>query len=123
MFSAFRQFALRTVSSSSSTGRSNIGSNCVSVGLGGRLVLALQIHKYRQLILEDPTGAPDRLFRVDGAVGFDVKNQLIEVGTLFDPSALDVISHFVNGTEGGIELQPTDRPGLLLERHALAAGR
>src|SRR5271166_3737097 len=33
MFSALRQFALRTVSSSSSTGRSRIGSNCVSVAL------------------------------------------------------------------------------------------
>src|SRR5580698_5547059 len=31
MFSAFRQLALRTVSSSSSTGRSRMGSNCVSV--------------------------------------------------------------------------------------------
>src|SRR5258708_1206645 len=33
MFSALRQFALRTVSSSSSTGRSRMGSNCVSVAL------------------------------------------------------------------------------------------
>src|SRR6476469_7503547 len=33
MFSAFRQFAERTVSSSSSTGRSRIGSNCVLRGV------------------------------------------------------------------------------------------
>ena len=55
--------------------------------LGGGLFLALQVHEHRQLILEDAAGAADGLFRVDGAVGLDVQDQLVEVGALFNARA------------------------------------
>src|SRR5271170_6403423 len=46
--------------------------------LRGRLVLALQIDEHRQLVLEYSAGAANRLFGVDGAVGLDIENQLVE---------------------------------------------
>ncbi len=60
-------------------------------GFGGRLILALQVDEYRQLVLEDSAGAANRLFRVDGAVGFDIENELVEVGALLDTRAFHVV--------------------------------
>src|SRR5260370_38077312 len=77
-------------------------------GFGGRLILALQVDEYRQLVLEDSAGAANRLFRIDGAVGFDIENELVEIGALPDACAFDVIRDFAYRTERGVHLPTAD---------------
>ena len=91
MFSAFRQFAERTVSSSSSTGRSRIGSTWLVGHCADAVFLALQIDEHGQLVFQDAAGATNRFFRIDRAVGLDVDDQLVEVGALLDSSRFDVV--------------------------------
>src|SRR6266403_5375030 len=88
-------------------------------GLGGRLVLALQVDEYRELILQDSAGAANRLFRVDGAVGFDIENELVQVGALLDARALDVVRDLAHRAERGVQLQTADGARLFFEGHAL----
>nr|AKQ04395.1 hypothetical protein [uncultured gamma proteobacterium Rifle_16ft_4_minimus_5046] len=63
----------------------------------GRLALSLEVNEYRQLFLQDTAGAPDRLVRVDRAVGLDVDDQLVEIGTLLDTRGFDRIGHAPHG--------------------------
>jgi hypothetical protein len=66
-----------------------------------------------ELILQDRAGAPDRILRVDGAIGLDVEHQLVEVGALFDARRLDRVGHLANRAEGRVETQAADgRSGL-----------
>src|SRR5579863_237491 len=85
--------------------------------LGGSLFLALQVDEYRQLILENAAGAADGFLRIDGAVGLDVDDELVEVGALLDTRGIDRVGHAPYRREGSIELQTSDGAGLLLERH------
>src|SRR5688572_9592014 len=87
--------------------------------LGAGLFLALQIHEHRELILEDRAGAADGFFRVDGAVGLDVDDQLVEVGALFHAGGVDHVGDTAHGRERGIQLQSADRAALLFERGAV----
>src|SRR5436190_5486567 len=87
--------------------------------LGRSFFFALQVHEYRQLILEDAAGATDGFFRVDGAVRLDVDDQLVEVGTLFDAGGVDHVRHATHGRERGVELQSADRTALFFERSAI----
>ena len=64
-------------------------------------------------------GAADGFFRVDGAVGLDVDDQLVEVGALFHAGGVDHVGHATHGRERGVELQAADRAALLFERGAI----
>ncbi len=77
--------------------------------------LTLQVNKDGQLILEDASGAADRFFRIDRAVRFDIDEQLVKVGTLFNTGRFDVVRHTNDRAERRIKLQTTDRTRLLLE--------
>src|SRR6185437_4316573 len=90
--------------------------------LGRGLLLTLQIDEYRQLILEDRTGAADRLLGVDGAVSLDVDDQLVEVGALLHARRIYGVRYAAYGRERRIELQTADRTRLLLE-HCARGGR
>ena len=49
---------------------------------------ALQIDEYRQLMLQDCRCATDSFFRLDGAVGFQIDNQLIQIRALLNTCTL-----------------------------------
>src|SRR5690606_26708085 len=51
---------------------------------------------------------------VDRAVGLDVQDQLVQVGTLFDAGGLDFIGHAADRRERGIQHQAADRAGLFV---------
>jgi hypothetical protein len=117
MFSAFRQFAERTVSSSSSTGRSRIGSNLVSEACGfaddvGEM--PFELREDGQLLDQDLGRGADRLLRRDGAVGDDLHDELVEVGALLDAGALDRVAHPRDRRERRVEDDPADRLGRLV---------
>ena len=118
MFSCFRQLAERTVSSSSSTGAAGSdrsGLSPTARGLWSRPCRSTNTASCS----EDVAGPADGLLRLDGAVGLDVDDQLVEVGALLDAGALDVVGHTAHGAEGGVHLQPADGTGLFLELQAL----
>src|SRR5690606_24420003 len=97
----------------------------IDLGLGtavARLFLALKIDEDVELILQNRPGAANRLLGVDRAVRLDVDDQLVEVRALLDAGALDRIRDAADRAERRIELQPADRPGLLLERRRLRRG-
>ena len=64
-------------------------------------------------------GATDGFFRVDGAVGLDVDDQLVEVGALFHAGRVHHVGHATHGREGRVQLQAADRAALLFERGAI----
>src|SRR5690606_37463435 len=73
-----------------------------------RLTVALQINEGRQLVLEDGRGTTDGLFRVQGAVGFQVDDQLVQVGTLLDTGVFHHVGNTTDRAERGVQLQTTD---------------
>jgi hypothetical protein len=82
--------AERTVSSRSSTGRSRIGSTWRDAGFSSAIGVPSS-GEDRQLLDQDASGVADGFFRLDGAVGLDVDDQLVEVGALLDAGGLDRI--------------------------------
>ena len=52
---------------------------------------ALKINEHRKLMLQNCGRTADSFFRVDCAVCFQIKNQLIKVSTLFNTSVLNRI--------------------------------
>src|SRR3990170_2705374 len=53
---------------------------------------ALEIGKYHELVDQNARRVTDGLFGLDRAVGFDVNDQLVEVGTLLDTRRVDLIA-------------------------------
>src|SRR3546814_14443930 len=78
-----------------------------------RLAVALEVDERSQLLLQDGRCTTDRLFGIQGAVGFQVNDQFVQVGALLDTSILDHVSHATNRAESGVELQPTDATDFL----------
>src|SRR5882672_10645672 len=74
---------------------------------------AFERGEYRQLIDEDPRRVADRLLGLDHAVGFDVDDELVEVGTLLDPRRLHGIRDAPDGRERGVEYDLADALGFL----------
>src|SRR5690606_27059839 len=68
---------------------------------------------------QDLARAPDRFLGVDGAVGLDVDDELVEVRALLDTRTLDRVGHAANRAERRVELQPADGPRLFLESRYL----
>lgn len=60
------------------------------------LFISFQVDEGGQLLLQNGRTATDSLFRIQGAVGFQVDNQLIEVGTLLDTSGFDRVGNTAN---------------------------
>ena len=58
----------------------------------GFLVHRLEVGENRKLVLQDTAGDTDSFFRIDRAIGFDVDDQLVEVGALFDARGFDAVS-------------------------------
>ena len=69
------------------------------------LFVSFQVDEGGQLLLQNGRTATDSLFRIQGTVGFQVDNQLIEVGTLLNTSGFDRVGNATNRAEGGIQLQ------------------
>ena len=84
-----------------------------SQGAIGLHLRTAQFARIGQLLLQDGRGTTDRLFGIQSTVGFQIDNQLVQVGTLLDTSILDHISHATNRAEGRIELKTTDATGLV----------
>src|SRR5690606_2868590 len=78
-----------------------------------RLAVALEVDESRQLVLEDGRGTADGLFRIQCAVGFQIDDQLVQVGTLFDTGVLYHVGHAANRTERSVQLQTTNAAGLV----------
>src|SRR5690606_30082308 len=78
-----------------------------------RLVVTLEVDKCSQLLLQDSRSTTDRLFGIQGAVGFKIDDQLVEVGTLLNTSVFDHISHATNRAEGGVELKTANTAALI----------
>src|SRR5690606_33926834 len=70
-----------------------------------RLAVTLEVDERGQLLLQDGRGAADSLFRVQGAVGFQIDDQLVQVGTLFNTGVLDHVGDTTHRAERGIQLQ------------------
>ena len=60
---------------------------------GSRFVLTLQINEHIQLILEDTSSAPDCFLGIDGPIGLNVDDQLVQVCSLLHAGGLDRIAH------------------------------
>src|SRR5690554_712451 len=71
-------------------------------------LVGFQVDERTQLLLQDGRAATDRLFRIQGAIGFQVDDQLVEVGALFDTRGLDAVGNTTHGAEGRIQLQAAD---------------
>ena len=87
MFAFCRQFALRTLSSSSSTLRNRFsfsGSSSAPDGRVLRLLGLLEVDEDRELLLEDLRGVGDRVLRLHAAVGPHLEGELVVVGLLPD---------------------------------------
>src|SRR5690606_9775216 len=84
-----------------------------------RLFLMIEIDEHSQLLLENGSGPANRFFRIDGTVGLQINNQLVQVCTLLNPSALDGISHTTNRAERCIQLQASDGTSFVLVQTTL----
>ena len=62
------------------------------------------------MVQQDSGRRANRLFRIDGTVGFQIQNQLVQVGALFDARALDPITDPLNWAERSVQAQSTDGP-------------
>ncbi len=62
------------------------------------------------MVQQDSGRCANRFFRIDGTVGFQIQNQLVQVGALFDARALDPIADPLNRAERSVQAQPTDGP-------------
>src|SRR5574344_579883 len=78
------------------------------------LNLGLQLNKSCQLVLQDGCTATDRVFRVQGTVGFKLDNQLVQVSTLFDTGVFYHIGNTTYRTEQGVQLQAFHTAGFFL---------
>ena len=76
--------------------------------------------EHRQLLDEDAGRLAHRLFRRDHAVRLDVDQQLVEVGALLDPRALDGVADATHGRERRVEDHAADR--LRVHQRAQRAG-
>src|SRR5690554_218293 len=83
-----------------------------------RLCLSLKLNKSCQLMLQNCCAATNRLFRVQGTVGFKLDNQLVQVGTLLDTSIFHHIGNTTNRAEQGVQLQAANTAGVILVSEA-----
>src|SRR5690554_954362 len=79
----------------------------------------IEIYEHRQLLLEDGSRPANCFFRIDSTVGLQINNQLVQVCTLLNPSALDGISHTTNRAERSIKLQASDGTSFVLVQTTL----
>ncbi|SMB23718.1 protein of unknown function [Sterolibacterium denitrificans] len=82
----------------------------------GRHGSAFEIGKDRKLIHQHTSRITDRLFGVDGTIGFDVHDQLVEVGTLFDTSRFDGIADPADRAERSVQHDVADAARFLVAR-------
>ena len=62
-----------------------------------------------QLVLHDPCGIGNGIFRCDDAIGFDVQRQLVVVGHLTHTGVFDVIRHLAHGGENAVHRNKSNR--------------
>src|SRR5690606_7732019 len=78
-----------------------------------RLALLLEIDKHGDLLLQDGRGTTDSFFRIDGAIGFQVNNQLVQVGALFYTGRFYHVGNAAYRAVAGVQLKATNRAGLV----------
>ena len=87
MFAFWRQFALRTLSSSSSTRAEEVLVERLVLGAAMavlRLLGLLEVDEDRELLLQDLRGVGHRVLRLHAAVRPDLERELVVVGLLPD---------------------------------------
>ncbi|MCY1515002.1 hypothetical protein D9M68_495750 [compost metagenome] len=72
--------------------------------------------------MQDGSGTTDGLFRVQGTVGFQIDDQLVQVGTLLDTGVFNHVSNTADGAERGVELQATNAAALVFVALARVGG-
>src|SRR3954469_20744358 len=87
---------------------------------------ALELREDGELVDQHARGVADRLFRLDGTVGLEVHDQLVEVGALLDARRFHRVRHAAHRAERGIEDDAADAFRLLRQvahvaRHVAAA--
>src|SRR3546814_20523409 len=60
------------------------------------------------LLLQDGSGATDSLFGIQGAVGFQVQDQFVQVGALLDTGVFHHVGDTTDRAERCVELQTAD---------------
>ncbi len=71
------------------------------------------------MLLEDGGRPANCFFRVDGAIGLQVDNQLVQIGPLLYPCTFHGVSHTTNRAECCIQLQASDGASFVLVKTAL----
>src|SRR5690606_15749477 len=72
------------------------------------LAITFQINERSQLLLQDGRGTTDSLFRIQGTVGFQIDDQLVQVSTLLDTGVFHHVGDTAYRAERSIQLQTTD---------------
>src|SRR3546814_2159270 len=72
------------------------------------LTVTLEVDERSQLLLQDGCSAANGLFRIQGTVGFQINNQLVQVSTLFDTGVFHHVCDTANRAERRVKLQATD---------------
>ena len=70
--------------------------------------MTFEVHENRQLLLEDRCGATDGFLGLDGTVGLEIDDQLVEVRALLNPSRFHAVGDAVDRAEGRIEKKHAD---------------
>src|SRR5690606_6262176 len=79
------------------------------VGVAG----AFQGRKHRDLVHQDAGRLANRFFRRDHAIGFDVQDELVQVGALFHTGAFDSVADAAHGAVGRVQQDAADGVGTI----------
>src|SRR5690554_1068718 len=70
--------------------------------------VTLEVDERGQLLLQDGRGTADGLFGIQGTVGFQIDDQLVQVGALLDTGVFHHVGNATDRAEGSVELKTAD---------------